>query len=166
MTHIHQEPDDRTPVGGLGEGAIHGLLGYQLAQATIVTTQAFERVVGGPFTLRPVEFTILQLIHENAGASASNLARALAITLPGVKVWIDRLEHRRLLRRERHDSDRRSHKLQLTREGTKLLATTRTRLLDEDQKVLRELSAGERTILLELLHKVARTRTHATSKGP
>lgn len=45
--------------------------------------------------LRPIEFTILQLAHENPSASPTNLARAPRITVPGVKLWLDRLEKRK-----------------------------------------------------------------------
>lgn len=150
--------DDQTPRGELSEGSIHDLLGYQLAQATIVTTQAFEREVGGPLGLRPVEFTILQLVSENPLASPTQLARALDITLPGIKQWLDRLERRALLSRETRQSDRRSHRLLLTPAGRQLLRQCVDSLLQADLALLQTLSPGERTLLLELLRKVARLR--------
>lgn len=150
--------DDSTPRGGLGEGAIYGLLGYQLAQAAIVTTHAFECEVGGPLGLRPVEFTILQLVRENPAVSATSLSRALDITVPGVKVWIDRLMARALVQREVRDADRRSFALVLTPQGDALLQQALQRLLAADDALLEPLSPGERALLLELLHKVARSR--------
>jgi DNA-binding MarR family transcriptional regulator len=152
-------PDDElTPQGGLGEGGIHRLLGYQLAQAAILTTADFVRVVGKPLRLRPVEFTILQLVHENAPVTATKLAKALAITAPGVTLWLDRLEQRGLLRRERNATDRRTQNVSVTRKGTELVASARERLLQADRDLLAHLSEGERHMLLELLHKVARSR--------
>ena len=71
---------DRTPHARLAEGRAHALVGYQLAQATITTSQVFEAQAGRPCDLRPVEFTILTLIQENPDVSASQLARALAVT--------------------------------------------------------------------------------------
>lgn len=158
MKPVRTPLDDRTPRGGLDEGAIHGLLGYQLAQSTAVTKQAFERVVGKPMGLRPIEFTILQLAHENPSASPTNLARALRITTPGVKLWLDRLEKRKLIRRVPRDTDLRSHRLEVTREGTRLRCAAQKSLQASDQEVMRDLSPGERHILLELLQKVARSR--------
>jgi DNA-binding MarR family transcriptional regulator len=147
-----------TPQGGLGEGGIHGLLGYQFAQAAIVTTEAFIRVVGKPLRLRPVEFTILQLVHENGPVTATKLAKALAITAPGVTLWLDQLEQRGLLKRERDETDRRAQNVVATTKGTELVATARERLLEADREILQHLSVGERHLLLELLHKVARSR--------
>src|SRR6185369_6506470 len=96
--------DELTPQGGLDEGGLHGLLGYQLAQAAILTTAAFVDLVGKPLGLRPVEFTILQLLKENASVTATKLAKALAITPLGVTVWLDHLEQRGLLSRERSET--------------------------------------------------------------
>lgn len=148
--------DECTPRGGLGEGAIHRLLGYRLAQAAVVTTHAFEREVGEPLALRPVEFTILQLVHENPLAGPSHLSKALDISRPGVKQWLDRLEARKLLRREPHETDGRAHKLGLTSEGVRVLGAAVERLLKADEELLCRLSTGEQHLLIELLKKVAR----------
>jgi DNA-binding MarR family transcriptional regulator len=158
MMRNERPPADLTPRGGLDEGGIHGLLGYQLAQAAIVTTEVFLRVVGKPLELRPVEFTILQLVHENAPVTATKLAKALAITAPGVTLWLDRLEQRGLLTRERDATDRRTQNVNVTRKGAELVAAATERLLQADLELLKHLSEGERHMLLELLYKVARLR--------
>lgn len=158
MIRDGRPPDELTPQGGLDEGGIHGLLGYQLAQAAILTTQAFVAVVGKPLDLRPVEFTILQLVHENAPVTATKVAKALAVTAPGVTIWVDRLEQRGLLKRQRDGIDRRTQNLRVTRKGDELVTSALGRLLLADREILKQLSMGERHMLLELLHKVARSR--------
>jgi len=158
MTREELPDDELTPQGGLDEGGIHRLLGYQLAQAAILTTADFVRVVGKPLRLRPVEFTILQLVHENAPVTATKLAKALAITAPGIALWLDRLEQRGLLKRERNETDRRTQNVSVTRKGAELVASARDRLLQADRALLKHLSEGERHMLLELLHKVAHSR--------
>jgi len=159
MKRGQRASDEETPRGGLHEGGLHRLLGYQLAQAAIVTTRAFNEVAGGPMDLRPVEFTILQLVHENAPVTATKVAKALAVTTPGVTVWLDRLEQRGLLERRRDATDRRTPNLRVTREGETLVRSALTRLLKADQEMMAHLSEGERLILLELLHKFALART-------
>ena len=149
---------ETTPEGGLDEGGIHGLLGYQLAQAAIVTTRAFDRVAGEPLDLRPVEFTILQLVHENAPVTPTQIAQALAITRPGVTVWLDRLEKRGLLERTRDESDRRAQNLHVTPKGEKLVGRALKELLEADRELLQHMTEGERRMLLELLHKFAMSR--------
>lgn len=148
----------KTPEGQLDEGDMQGLLGYQLAQATVVATQAFSRVAGEPFELRPVEFTILQLIAGNPDASISRLAKALAITGPAVATWAERLASRGLIERERGIDDRRIRHLRITPQGSRLVAQALAGLLSTEQALLDHLSAGERTMLLELLQKVAASR--------
>lgn len=158
MTDNEPIDDELTPEGGLGEGGIHGLLGYQLAQASVLTTAVFVSVVGKPLRLRPVEFTVLQLVHENAPVTATKLAKALGITVPAITSWLDRLEQRGLLKRERNETDRRTQNVVSTPKGADLVVTATDRLLQGDRELLKCLSTGERHMLLELLHKVARSR--------
>lgn len=150
---------DLTPQGRLGEGGLHDLLGYQLAQATIVTDADFKRHCGEPFDLRPVEFTILQLIRENAGVTSTRLAQALAVTKPGITVWLDRLVARGLVVRERSSTDGRSQQLQLTAAGKTMVGKALKVLLEADAVSMQHLSEGERKILVELLRKVAHARS-------
>ena len=158
MTRDAHSAAELTPQGQLEEGGIHDLLGYQLAQASILTTEAFARTVGKPLQLRKVEFTILQLVRENTPVTATKVAKALAVTTPGVTIWLDRLEERGLLVRERGDVDRRTQNLSITRKGQALVAAALERLRQADSEILANLSAGERHMLLELLQKVARLR--------
>lgn len=151
--------DEFTPLGELREGRIHNLLGYRLAQATILTTEVFVRLVGKPLDLRPVEFTILQLIDENPAATATKVAKALAITVPGVTIWLDRLEERGLISRERSGTDRRTQHLYPTEKGKALVGSAVEQLLEGDRELLSPLSLGERHLLLELLQKLAGSRT-------
>ena len=104
-------PADTTPAGRLSEASLHLLLGYQLAQASIVTDAVFAEQVGAPFELRPVEYTVLALVHENPDVSATRLAKALAVTAPNIAAWIDRLEKRGLVQRIPHATDRRAQHL-------------------------------------------------------
>ena len=48
------------PASALATGGLDAVLGYQLAQAAVVTTGVFLRAVGTPHDLRPVEYTVLQ----------------------------------------------------------------------------------------------------------
>ena len=149
---------DRTPQSRLAEGAVHAIVGYQLAQASIVTDQVFEDRVGKGGGLRRVEFTILALVQANPGVTARSLARALAVTPPNIAIWIDRLESRQLVERSRSDSDGRVQHIRLTKAGTTLVQQCTQRLLDGEQAALASLSAAERAMLVELLHKLALAR--------
>ena len=63
----HRPPlrsEERTPLARLSEGGAHAIVGYQLAQAAIVTNQVFDERVGQRGGLRRVEFTILALAKK------------------------------------------------------------------------------------------------------
>ena len=79
---------------GLDHACLAHVLGYQLARASVFTRNAFNHAIGEPMHLRPVEFTILELIAHNASATQKQLASALSMTAPGMTVLLDRLEER------------------------------------------------------------------------
>ncbi len=153
--HSTISKDSQTPRARLEEGDLRGLLGYQLAQASIVTNGAFSQQVAKAFSLGKVEFTLLYLINQNPLVTASRLARALAISMPAITVWMAKLEQRGLVSRERSATDGRSQHFGVTPEGAALVTRAVQALLDAEARALGHLSAAEQAMLLELLHKVA-----------
>jgi len=151
--------EDRTPLTRLREAGAHAIVGYQLAQAAIVTNQVFDEQVGHQRNgLRRVEFTILALVQGNRDVTARQLARALAVTPPNIAIWLDKLESRGLIARERSVADARMQHVRLTPRGTTLVERSVQVLLEGERVALDALSAAERAMLVELLHKVALSR--------
>ncbi len=142
----------------MAEGDLHGLVGYQLAQAAIVTTQVFEAEVGRVSKLRKVEYTMLALVQANPDVTARQLARALGVTPPNIAVWLDRLESRGLVQRSRSEADARMQHIRATAAGAALARRCTQRLLERERAALDALSAAEQAMLVELLHKAALTR--------
>lgn len=151
-------PDTLTPKARLEEGGLHDVLGYQLAQAAILTNLGFVRAVGKPTSLGQVEFTLLHLINQNAAVTPSKLAQALSVSMPAITVWMGKLEQRGLITRQRSHTDRRSRHFEVTAEGEALVTQAMAAVLAEEAQLLAHLSAAERAMLLELLRKVARQR--------
>ena len=149
---------DVTPAGRLEEARLHQVLGYQMAQATIVTSAVFQAHAGEPFGLRPVEYTLLTLIVENPGGTLVRLARALAVTAPNITMWVDKLEARGLVRRQPSPTDRRAQVLHATPEGEALARQATQSILEAERAALSTLSPAEHAMLVELLHKVACAR--------
>lgn len=150
--------EQRTPQARLSESGLRGIVGYQLAQATIVTDKVFDETVGVRMQMRRVEFTILALVRANAGVTARQLARALAVTPPNIAVWLDRLASRGLVERERSVADGRMQHIHITPSGDALASGAAQALVDAEQFMLAGLSAAERAMLVELLHKAALAR--------
>jgi DNA-binding MarR family transcriptional regulator len=156
--------DDRTPLARLSEGGAHAIVGYQLAQAAIVTSQVFDERVGRG-GLRRVEFTILALVQSNPGVTARQMARALAVTPPNIAIWLDKLGSRGLVTRERSTSDARMQHVRLTARGRALVDRSVQLLLDGEREALGVLSTAEHAMLVELLHKVALSRRRPDKAG-
>src|SRR6516164_7622835 len=148
-----------TPAGRLAVERLHDVIGYQIAQASIVTLAIFQRAAGDALELRPVEYTMLVLVHENPGSTAARLARALAVSAPNITMWLDKLQRRGLMRREASETDRRSQHLYLTDKGRKLAEEATRRVIEAEHHAFSHLSNGERAILVELLRKLALKRS-------
>ncbi len=153
-----QPAASRSPAGDLTEAQLSGLIGYQLAQATVAGHRVFREQVGERFDLRPVEYTLLALIAANPGSSSSALAQALAVTAPNITMWIDRLAERGWVRRRQSSTDRRRQDLHLSAAGARVAAEATDRLIEGERAAFDGLSGAERAMLLELLHKLARHR--------
>lgn len=158
MSSRRRSAPSLTPQGQLEEGPIHPLLGYRLAQASLVADAAFARTAGQALGLRPVGFTLLQLIDANPDVTPTRLAKALSIKAPAITVWLDKLQAQGLLSRAPHADDGRAQQLQLTAEGASRLRAARRLLLAEDERLLAALTPEERASLLHLLGKVAALR--------
>jgi DNA-binding MarR family transcriptional regulator len=158
-------PADRTPLAKLSEAAVHPIVGYQLAQAGIVTDQVFDERVGHRGGLRRVEFTILALVKGNPDVTARQLARALAVTPPNIAIWLDKLEARGLVARQRSTTDARVHHIRITPAGATLVDSSVQQLLQGEEAALSSLTPAERAMLVELLHKVALSRKRGEPKG-
>lgn len=153
-------PTDRTPQAALSEGPAHELVGYQLAQAQIVTDRVFDEQMA-EIGLRRLAFTVLALVQANPDVTARQLARALGVTPPNITVCLDQLQARALVARSRSELDGRLQHLRLTRAGTQLLRQAAQQLREGERTALAVLSDAERALLVELLHKVARARGRA-----
>jgi DNA-binding MarR family transcriptional regulator len=134
--------------------SLNRIIGYQLVQAGIVTGANFMRAVGKPYKMRPVEFTILQLIRETPHISPTVLAKTLAMTTPSMTAWLDKLSKRKLLMREKSIKDGRGQTLALTASGAALVEDVHAVLLESEAQLLAHLSLGEREMLLEILQKI------------
>lgn len=149
-----------TPAGRLNEESLQWILGYQLAQASIVTIRNYQDVAGEPFGLKTVEYTMLALIQENPGVSPAQLAKALGLSAPYVTTGLEKLYRRGLVAREIHESDGRRHHLSATKEGAALGTEMTKRVYEGERAKIKTLSPAEQAMLAELLHKLARSRPH------
>jgi DNA-binding MarR family transcriptional regulator len=147
-----------TPAAQLNEGALKELIGYQLAQASIVTLGIFGEFVGQPHSLKTVDYTMLALIQANPGLSPAQLRKALALSAPYVTAGLDKLHERGLILREVNQTDRRAQHLRLTKSAERFVSELTRELLDSERARFETLTFAEQRMLAELLHKLAISR--------
>lgn len=156
---MSRTPDSETlRPGDLDPAPVAGLLGYQLAQATIPTNQVFKANIEQGFNLNKLEFTTVMLLSANQQVTPKRLALALNIPSSNLTLLLDRLEQRGVLLRERSDTDRRVQHVQLTPAGEALVREVRQTTATMEESLLSDLSAAERRTLFALLSRVAQRR--------
>jgi DNA-binding MarR family transcriptional regulator len=149
-------PRPRAGAAALDDAPLAQLVGWRLARASVPVRGVFQAGVGGPFDLRPVEFSLLMLLLANGRASPGQLAQALAVAPPKVTALLDRLAARALVRRQRSAADGRATDVLLTPAGRALAQRAHgVAVAMEAQWSAQALSPAERAMLLELLAKLA-----------
>ena len=156
-THLSAHPSERSTAPTshcVDQSSVQHLLGYELALADITSKAAFFKFVGDPLDLRPVEFTILMLVRSTPGVTQKQLAKVLLVSAPNVTLLLDRLSAKGWVERTRSDVDRRVQKVSLSAEGRRLADEAHRLSLGCEHEMLRHLSIGERTLLMELLRRI------------
>jgi DNA-binding MarR family transcriptional regulator len=129
------------------------LLGYNLRRATLAVLESFHERMA-VFGLRPVEFSVLTLIHHNPGITARQLCASLAMQPPNLVGPISSFEQRQLIRREPHASDRRALGLHLTAAGLSLMQQAEAVAVEAENLAGSALSAKELAALMKLLRRL------------
>ena len=93
------------------------------------------------------------LLRDNDGVTQRELGAALNLNAPNLTTLLTRLQERGMLSRERSDSDRRAQLIRLTAEGLELAARARKVAATMEATIRKRYTAGEWTLLLELLHR-------------
>lgn len=125
-------------------------LGYGLRRAQVWVFQDFIRTLS-VIDIRPAQYSVLVVIGANPGLSQAELADRLAIERARLVHMLDQLQRRGLTERLPSPIDRRTHALQLTREGQKLLKRAKALAARHEARLTEKLGAGAREQVLELL---------------
>ena len=125
-----------------------------LMVARVIEIHGFQRAVGEPFELRPVEFTLLALLQANGRASAKQIGSALRLPAPHVTTLVDRLAERGLVDRGRDPHDGRAVRIVLTGAGAELSRRLRGVAATMEDELLAALEPDEQATLRRLLRKL------------
>lgn len=127
----------------------------RLVAVTAAALGAMEDEIGMSVTLP--EYRALVLLSEHGELAPFELAEQLGVTRPAVTRIIRRLSHRRLIKRRRHNDDRRQARLQLSRRGRSIVDAVTQERARRLRPALRGLSGAERSTLLDVLWRIHRS---------
>ena len=133
---------------------LRSLSGYLLRQAQLFVFHDFNQRLA-PLDLRPAQYSVLSVTRENPGLSQMALSHVLGIGRSGIVPLLDVLEARGLLTRE-PASDRRSHALYLTAQGSGLLAQADVLVQQNQDHTIDKIGRRNHEQLLEILEVFGR----------
>ena len=133
---------------------LRSLSGYLLRQAQLFVFHDFNQRLA-PLDLRPAQYSVLSVTRENPGLSQMALSHVLGIGRSGIVPLLDGLEARGLLTRE-PASDRRSHALYLTAQGSGLLAQADVLVQQNEDHTIDKIGRRNHEQLLEILEVFGR----------
>ncbi|TXI67534.1 MAG: MarR family transcriptional regulator [Limnohabitans sp.] len=129
------------------------LLGYNARRAALTIIEGFlERMA--EFGLRPVDFSVMSVIHHNPGVTSRQLCAALNLLPPNLVGLIQSLEARGLIHRLPHPTDGRAMGLHPTPAGVALMQQAEQAATDLEIERSARLTAAQRKTLLDLLQKI------------
>lgn len=105
--------------------------------------------------LTPGMWGALNVLDAESPLSQQELGRLVGMDPSSMVSTLDELERRGLVERRRHPSDRRAHALHMTDDGRAALTSGRELARAAQAELLEPLSAQERTILHDLLLRLA-----------
>ena len=129
------------------------LLGYNARRAALTIIEGFlERMA--EFDLRPVDFSVMSVIHHNPGVTSRQLCAALNLLPPNLVGLVQALEARGLIQRQPHPTDGRATGLHPTPKGVALMRQAEQAAADLEIEKSARLTPGQRKTLVELLQKI------------
>lgn len=130
--------------------ALEGHLGYFLRRAQVWVFQDFIRTLS-VIDIRPAQYSVLIVIGANPGLSQAELADKLAIERARLVHMLDHLQKRGLIERLPSPTDRRTHALELTREGQKTLKRAKALAAKHEARLAEKLGSDAHRELLRML---------------
>jgi len=129
------------------------LLGYNARRAALTIIEGFlERMA--EFGLRPVDFSVMSVIHHNPGVTSRQLCAALNLLPPNLVGLVQSLEARGLIHRLPHPTDGRAMGLHPTPQGQALMQQAEQAATDLEIERSARLTTAQRKTLLDLLQKI------------
>ena len=129
------------------------LMGYNARRAALTIIGQFLKEMA-TLDFRPVEFSVLSLVHRNPGITSRQLCDVLDILAPNLVAIVNAFDKRGWIRRYPHPHDGRALCLIVTDVGAHIAKEAETRASLLEANVTPELTPEERKLLIRLLKKI------------
>jgi len=132
---------------------LQSLLGYNARRAALSIIGVFlERLA--VYGLKPVDFSVMSVIHHNPGVTSRQLCASLSILPPNLVGLIQSLESRGLIDRKPHPTDGRAVGLHPTDKGVSLMLQAEVTAYELEIDASSKLTTHQRQTLVQLLQKI------------
>ena len=111
-----------------------------------------------PYNITPEQWVVLNQIHINKNISQKKLADIIQKDPNNVKVLVDKLEQKELIKRASNPNDKRAFFLSTTNKGIELIDTLNEVDISVISDVEKSLTKEENILLLELLSKIEKNK--------
>ncbi|MBR0714135.1 MarR family winged helix-turn-helix transcriptional regulator [Bradyrhizobium liaoningense] len=135
---------------GIGLDALVGHAGYAVRRFQIWIFQDFVRTLAA-VDIKPTQYSVMTVIGANPGLTQMAVANRLGIERARLVHLLDSLEGRKLVKRIKSKSDRRSHALHLTAQGETSLAKFKRLATEHERHVEEKIGRENREKLLQIL---------------
>jgi DNA-binding MarR family transcriptional regulator len=144
---------DTSAVDAVDTRFLQSLLGYNARRAALSIIGVFlERLA--VYGLKPVDFSVMSVIHHNPGVTSRQLCASLSILPPNLVGLIQSLESRGLIDRKPHPTDGRAVGLHPTDKGVILMQQAEVTAFELEIDASSKLTAKQRQTLVQLLQKI------------
>ncbi|MDQ7096293.1 MarR family transcriptional regulator [Desulfosporosinus sp. PR] len=107
-----------------------------------------------PFNVTPVQYGVLQCLWDEGSQNPKQIGNVLGLDSSTITGILDRLENKALIMRNTYTGDRRTIKVELTEEGSKLREPIGKIIEEVNIEVLKEFSSEEKRQLREYLERI------------
>ena len=147
------QPSSPAEVEQVDTRYLQTLIGYNARRAALSIIEIFLQRMA-PFGLRPVDFSVMSVIHHNPGVTSRQLCTALNLLPPNLVGLVQDLQSRGLIEKKPHPRDGRAVGLYPTPQGRQLMAEAESTAVALESDRAHRLSPQERQTLLALLQKI------------
>ena len=144
---------------------VEGRVGYQIKRAEHALRLEMDRVLRGLEVTTP-QYAAMSGLEEEPGLSGAALARRSFVTPQTMNGILLKLEGAGLVERRPHPEHGRVLQAYITEAGEVVLAECHRRILEVEERMVADLSEGERSRLLESLRSCTRALQRKEKGAP